>query len=134
MKITKRVQQNNRKVWTKALVSRKFKQGRGTLFDPDTNKYCCLGVACRVLAHKYRKQPKWQKALLKVLNGEDGVLPPIACKLLNINASGDYNLDINEYARTLASDNDTNKHKFSKIAKTIKSSKTKFIKPVFSKR
>lgn len=33
--------------WLKALRSRKYKQGLGTLRSPD-NRFCCLGVACDI--------------------------------------------------------------------------------------
>jgi len=34
--------------WLKALRSGKFQQGVCRLHDKETNKYCCLGVACRI--------------------------------------------------------------------------------------
>lgn len=35
--------------WLKALRSGEFTQGRGGLHDSDTDAYCCLGVACRIV-------------------------------------------------------------------------------------
>ncbi len=42
------------KKWTKALRSKKFKQGMHSLHDAEANSYCCLGVLC-VLAGKDKK-------------------------------------------------------------------------------
>lgn len=41
--------------WLKALRSGKFKQGRHTLFDPDTGGHCCLGVLCSIEGVSNRK-------------------------------------------------------------------------------
>jgi hypothetical protein len=38
----------NIRKWVKALKSGKFEQTTGQLFDNKENKYCCLGVACRL--------------------------------------------------------------------------------------
>lgn len=34
--------------WLAALRSGQFQQGRGQLFEPGSQTYCCLGVACEV--------------------------------------------------------------------------------------
>ena len=34
--------------WLKALRSHDYEQGDGTLYDANSNTYCCLGVACRM--------------------------------------------------------------------------------------
>jgi len=39
--------------WIRALRSGEFKQGLGRLQEIGTSNYCCLGVACKVLAPKY---------------------------------------------------------------------------------
>jgi hypothetical protein len=48
--------------WVKALRSGKYEQATGTMYSPDANGYCCLGVACvinginhRYLQHGYPK-------------------------------------------------------------------------------
>ena len=38
----------NAKKWVKALRSRKYKQITGRLKDVETNRFCCLGVACEL--------------------------------------------------------------------------------------
>lgn len=38
--------------WVKALRSGRYKQGVGALYDPDSGRYCCLGVLCRVARAK----------------------------------------------------------------------------------
>lgn len=40
----------NRRLWVEALKSGTFPQGKYFLRDPQNNNYCCLGVACEVLA------------------------------------------------------------------------------------
>lgn len=40
MKLPKRIKTK----WLKALRSGKYKQGKGTLYDPTTKTFCCLGV------------------------------------------------------------------------------------------
>lgn len=34
--------------WLKALRSGKYKQGKGSLYDPNTKTFCCLGVLSHV--------------------------------------------------------------------------------------
>lgn len=47
MRLTKR-QIANRREWARALET--SKQAKNVLWDHETNGYCCLGVACKVLA------------------------------------------------------------------------------------
>lgn len=35
--------------WVNALRSGKYKQAKGTLYDEETDGYCCLGVYCKVV-------------------------------------------------------------------------------------
>lgn len=42
---------SNAKKWVAALRSGEYKQGKGCLCDVK-NRYCCLGVACRVYAEE----------------------------------------------------------------------------------
>lgn len=42
---------DNIRRWVEALESGEFEQGRGVLYDTETNRFCCLGVACE-LAHR----------------------------------------------------------------------------------
>lgn len=50
MPITSEQQKSNRLLWAKALRSGKYKQGKGCL-EKD-NKFCCLGVACKLFHTK----------------------------------------------------------------------------------
>jgi len=34
--------------WVTALRSNTYTQGTGQLYDPEKNKYCCLGILCQV--------------------------------------------------------------------------------------
>jgi hypothetical protein len=53
--VTTREQDENIRVWVAALRSGEYKQGRGTLFNPNEfgadAGHCCLGVAGRVVCH-----------------------------------------------------------------------------------
>ena len=54
MKTTKTPKQKlgpNQRKWIKALRSGRYKQGRKRLRTG--NKYCCLGVACKVFSHPF---------------------------------------------------------------------------------
>ena len=39
---------SNAQKWVEALRSGEYKQGVGCLYDSRHDKYCCLGVACKV--------------------------------------------------------------------------------------
>ena len=39
----------NQKKWLRMLESGKYRRGRMHLYNLDTDSYCCLGVACRML-------------------------------------------------------------------------------------
>ena len=41
---------DNAKKWVEALRSGRFKQGKGRLWNPTTDEYCCLGVASELYA------------------------------------------------------------------------------------
>lgn len=44
-----RLPEDFKKKWIEALRSDKFKQGTGELHSKSRDKYCCLGVACRIV-------------------------------------------------------------------------------------
>lgn len=46
-----------KKSWIKALLSKKFKQGRGELKTSD-GRYCCLGVLCELHRRDHNKTHK----------------------------------------------------------------------------
>lgn len=62
--------------WVNALESGKFKQGKGQLYKENPDRYCCLGVLCKVQGVKIENE-----SLLKINNpcyaqlGESGKLP-----------------------------------------------------------
>lgn len=61
-------QKRNRKKWIQSLRSGKFKQGMNYL--EKNGKYCCLGVACRVIQPKGSiKDFKWEGGSSEALNG-----------------------------------------------------------------
>lgn len=48
-----------KELWVNALRSGEYKQHTGSLKDPDTNSFCCLGVLCD-LHRKRRKTATWK--------------------------------------------------------------------------
>ena len=57
-----------KKMWTEALRSGKYKQGRGYLYSE--GKYCCLGVLREIAPKEMRKSPGVRRGALsrKVMN------------------------------------------------------------------
>jgi len=52
----------NQERWLKALESGDFKQGRGALYNRDSNTYCCLGVAAALFlppGHNFGDRTLW---------------------------------------------------------------------------
>lgn len=96
--------------WPNALESGQYKQGTGILYEENTGKYCCLGVACDLLS-KMNLLPKKQWL-------GNTWLPERALKLLGIREDGGYKND-KERWRSLGEDNDDGV-KFKTIAKRIK--------------
>ena len=54
---TKEEQAENRRAWVSNLRSRKFKQGRGVLYDRRTDCHCVLGVACATFGDTFNGTP-----------------------------------------------------------------------------
>lgn len=96
--------------WASALESGEYKQGKGKLYSHyhgEPEKYCCLGVACKLLADlNLIPKKNWH---------ENGTLPEKAARLLGIPDGGEYNNGDN----ALYKDNDSGV-KFKTIAKTIR--------------
>lgn len=59
MKITKDIKEFTKR-WIKALRSGEYQQGKDLLYEPQTNKFCCLGVACIELGFSKEKIAKLQ--------------------------------------------------------------------------
>jgi hypothetical protein len=99
--------------WPNALESGEYEQGKGQLYDD--GKYCCLGVACDLLAKKNLLRGRvWQK---------HGCLPDRAVKLLGISDDGAYlrpkSKNLDAINTTLVDDNDSGVS-FEKIAQKIR--------------
>lgn len=91
--------------WPNALESGEYEQGKGVLKGGE--KYCCLGVACKLLADmNLIPKKKWYQL---------GFMPNKAARILGIADSGSYNGGTN----ALYIDNDQGK-KFKTIAKMIR--------------
>jgi len=76
------MKQNIMKKWIKALRSGKYKQGRGTLKQYDSNgqaEHCCLGVLCELYNQEMRKNKK--KTLPETIYNNDSACPHGYCRL-----------------------------------------------------
>jgi hypothetical protein len=98
-------------LWLAALRSGKYKQGKGTLYDPKTGGYCCLGVLQMVADGHVERYEQLPSALWLYDHGvkfisqgevEFGVghaqlqcsspyIPSLSNGLATINDSGKYN-------------------------------------------
>lgn len=101
--------------WPKALKSGKYEQGKGGLYDRyetgGRDVYCCLGVACQLLADMNLLPKKnWR---------DDGLLPDRAVELLGIRDDGEYTDEDGEVCGRLSDDNDSG-DTFKTIAKRIR--------------
>ena len=77
MSISREEQKRNRKIWVDALRSGEYKQGQYTLRQhsrglapPYSYKYCCLGVACKVVPGM-RDTPDDGGSIGSSLNGQE---------------------------------------------------------------
>ena len=50
---------DNAKLWVATLRSDIYTQGKGALHDIVEDKYCCLGVACKLFTGKLEKNVQW---------------------------------------------------------------------------
>ncbi|WP_290738295.1 hypothetical protein [Haliea sp.] len=100
---------SNAQKWVDALRSGEYKQGVGQLYNQDLDKYCCLGVACKV----YEKETGYNLGvdsggtLIRYLQVKDWLSLRTIC--------GDY---INN---SLVNLNDGDELSFSEIADVIES-------------
>lgn len=125
------MKQNVMKKWVKALLSGKYKQGRGLLKQQDKNKisYCCLGVLCEIYNEDMRKNKKkilTEQTAHTILSydnmrykigGQTEKPPKIVREWAGLNSNfGDFVIEDGE--SSLAGMNDEGKT-FKTIAKTI---------------
>lgn len=62
--------ENLKNEWIIALRSGEFKQGRASLFNPNNNSYCCLGVLCKILGATMYHEDCLDKSVLLKSTGE----------------------------------------------------------------
>lgn len=103
----------NARAWVEDLRSGRFSQTKGQLYDPDTDGYCCLGVA----TERYRQEVggEWEGELFVDAVGKQGVAE------LTVDVRLWFGLCTDNGAYTGASlshDNDVGKS-FAEIADTI---------------
>lgn len=99
--------------WVKALTSRKFKQGTGSLHlkhEGEAPTFCCLGVLCEVAGVKPTEKPSGSYTVYQY-DGMSGVLSAKLMKEFGIDGDA---LD------TLVGMNDDDGAKFYQIARWIK--------------
>lgn len=83
-----------RKLWTDALRSGEYSQGKGHLCATrkGETQYCCLGVACEVYQKNVRPLETSDIDNLKFFEGEGGVLPEIVAEWLDVTKSGQFEI------------------------------------------
>jgi hypothetical protein len=59
------------KLWTKALCSNKYKQGKYTLRNHDNN-FCCLGVLCDLYNQEQKRKKKKTLPVIKINDLTEG--------------------------------------------------------------
>jgi hypothetical protein len=101
----------NAEKWVAALESGEFAQTQSQLYDPDTDAYCCLGVACEVAR---------REGAIEWYEGTLGGLPDVVRVWLGLNGNlGSYQ---SAGERTyLTDDNDCHGRTFPEIAAIIRS-------------
>jgi hypothetical protein len=113
------------KLWTAALRSGKYKQGRYALhsIQGDNEIFCCLGVLCDLYQQDRRKKKKKglfvDKTTLPCIeyNGIGGVLPLVVIDWAGMNS---YNGVVGDQSLTCL--NDHRGYDFKRIAKFIEAS------------
>lgn len=100
-----KLNQKFKRKWINALRSGKYERGTGFLKKPNTKKYCCIGVACKIAGIPVRalKDSGMPKELSPI---QQAKLPPF------------FRDKSNERLQILANLNDTG-HSFEKIADYI---------------
>lgn len=69
-------------LWTQALESGKYKQGKSLLWQKG-NKYCCLGVACVIAQETGVRQ-------IEIEKDNDEFLPSTLARFLNMTTAGSF--------------------------------------------
>ena len=69
-----------RELWLEALRSGKYAQGRSVLYHNDTNRYCCLGVLCKVANvdfddEEINFETEWIKDIMSTFDAEQRGIP-----------------------------------------------------------
>lgn len=79
MKLTKQIKED----WLKALKSGEYVQGRTLFENKETNKFCCLGVLCKVIGkpttlEKFGGISNWKDVV--IILGKQGLHLELAIK------------------------------------------------------
>lgn len=78
MEIIIKEQQENAIKWLEALLSGKYKQGRGLLVN-EYNRYCCWGIGCMVVGIPIDTKSGWDNTLYQYIGykNEGGYIDPV---------------------------------------------------------
>lgn len=87
--------------WVEALRSGKYEQARRTLREPNSNKFCCLGVICEIQGMEWKLDESGFYALSQSINPMPVVQAGITCgdaqALANMNDNGQTFAEIAAY-------------------------------------
>lgn len=107
-----------KKQWVDALRSGEYEQGRFRLRNPDTNKFCCLGVLCNLHAQAHPEIASQQTDPGRYM-GSSEYLPKEVMQWAGFSVGAPEVVMWEEHARTLSSLNDGHALDFLEIAKLI---------------
>ena len=109
----------NQEKWVRALESGKFKNANGYLYNPNTDGYCCLGVACVVFDVKKETMPDPQ-GLVWTKYGQESAMYYVPKEVIELLGLRDTTGKIERKdIKSLAEMNDRG-HAFEDIAKFIR--------------
>lgn len=109
------VQEKARRLWVRALRSKKYKWGKEQL-HPTEDKFCCLGVLCEVAI---------KEGIIDSYNPHGETPPNVVRKWVGLQTkNGDFDTDWKARLSTLTEVNDESKRNpFEKIANMIEKNK-----------
>lgn len=118
-KYTPEEQAYHRKLWSEALKSGAYRQGRGALKVNDGKAFCCLGVACDISGIGKWNGQSYDCSTIIHTDASSGYLPSAVAHWLGI-ASDEGKMKSRVKSRsTLAMMNDSCEHLFEEIADQI---------------
>jgi hypothetical protein len=102
------------KTWVKALESGNYKQYRGALVNGNGRGFCCLGVACKTMDYKVKKDGSYGYFLTNDEMRLEGMLDDVRNEILGINEIEDQLINMND------GNGDTDGASFTEIAQYLR--------------